>query len=125
MRTMLEAQTRRVLAEPHLPLARYRLDFRAHDRITLPPFQGAVWRSAFGLALKTLSDRAATAGQAADAELYRYFFDTPPPPDATKMRRHDTAPHPYVIAAEPQFRATILSARRDADHRTDAHRTRQ
>ena len=97
------AQTRPALTEPHLPLARYRLDFRAHDQIALLPFQGAVWRSAFGLALRSLSDRAATAGPAADAELYRYFFETPPPPDATKMRRYDAAPHPYVIAAEPNF----------------------
>jgi hypothetical protein len=50
MRTMPDAaeqpQPRRALAEPHLPLARYRLDFRAHDQITLPPFQGAHLREA-------------------------------------------------------------------------------
>ena len=97
------AQTRSALAEPQLPLARYRLDFRAHDRIILRPFQGAVWRSAFGLALKNLSARAAETGEAAEAGLYTYFFETPPPPDATKMRRYDAAPHPYVIAAEPNF----------------------
>ena len=37
-----EAGGRRQLDTPHLPLARYRLDFRARDPITLPPFQGAV-----------------------------------------------------------------------------------
>jgi hypothetical protein len=79
------------------------MDFRAHDHITLRPLQGAIWRSAFGLALKNLSDRAAAAGDDADAALYRYFFETPPPPDAVKMRRYDATPHPYVIAAEPNF----------------------
>lgn len=96
-------QTRPALSEPHLPLARYRLDFRAHDRIVLRPFQGAVWRSAFGLALKNLSNQAAANRDTAEASLYNYFFETPPPPDATKMRRYDAAPHPYVIAVEPNF----------------------
>jgi hypothetical protein len=91
------------LSEPHLPLTRYRLVFRAQEPFALPPFQGAVWRSVFGNALKAMSERAAALGQPDRAELYRYFFETPPPPDAPKMRLYETAPHPYVIAAEPNF----------------------
>jgi CRISPR-associated endoribonuclease Cas6 len=89
-------------AAPHLPLARYRLDFRARDTITLPPFQGALWRGVFGKALKGLCGEARADG-ANEPGLYDYFVETPPPADATKMRRYDAAPHPYVLGAEPNF----------------------
>jgi hypothetical protein len=100
---------RRTLSEPHLPLARYELAFRARDRITLPPFQGALWRSVFGNALKGLTDRAEADGRNAEAGLYRYFFETPPPPGAAKMRLYEAAPHPYVIAAEPNFEPRLIA----------------
>jgi hypothetical protein len=91
---------RLVLAVPHLPLARYRLDFRARQPVILPPFQGAVWRGVFGKALKEMSEACPASGE---PRLYDYFFETPPPPDATKMQRTDGAPHPYVLGAEPNF----------------------
>ena len=94
--------TRRALDVPCLPLARYRLDFRARDHITLPPLQGAVWRSAFGLALKTMSDEAAAHGTSA-LGLYEYMFETPRPPSAAKLGGSNAAPHPFVIGAEPNF----------------------
>jgi hypothetical protein len=101
---------RPVLAVPHLPLARYRLDFRARDHITLPPFQGKVWQSAFGLALKIMSDEAAAYGTSV-LGVYQYVFKTPQPPSVTKLRGPDTAPHPFVLGAEPNFEARTFAPR--------------
>jgi hypothetical protein len=102
MPTTPQTGPRPALDTPHLPLARYRLDFRTRDHITLPPFQGAVWRSVFGLALKTMSDEASAHGTSA-LGVYTYLFETPPPPGAAKLKGSNAAPHPFVIGAEPNF----------------------
>lgn len=88
-----------VLNMPRLPLFRYELTFRAREHITLPPFQGKLWRGVFGAALKKLSDSAALDGNDDAAQVYSYFFDTPKPHEGSAPFGKD-APLPYVIAAE-------------------------
>jgi hypothetical protein len=88
---------------PTLPLACYILVFRAVEPIELPPFAGNLWRGVLGRALKRIADGLDPAPREFDVAraqaLYRDLFETPPPPDAAKMRRYSSVPHPYVIAA--------------------------
>lgn len=93
------ASPQQTLSEPRLPLARYRLLFRALDRVTLPPFQGKLWRSVFGLALRALSDRAAAEGREPESRLYQDIFETKPAA-GLKLPLAGDAPRPYVIAAD-------------------------
>jgi len=89
---------------PHiaLPLARYAFRFRCEEPLHLPAFPGSAWRGAFGHALK----RAVCIVRHRRCETcalrlrcaFPYFFDTPPPPEADRMRLYRTAPHPFVIA---------------------------
>ena len=91
------------LAEPVLPLASYRLTFEALDGFFLAGSQGSFWRSAIGKELQAYSTgkdlKALETDSIPREELYRYLFETPPPLDASKMRRYPNAPHPYVITA--------------------------
>jgi len=88
-----------------LPIGRYRAWFVADAPVGFSEFPGSAWRGAFGHALKG----AACATQAPRCEtclLYRscaypYLFETPPPPDAAKMRRYSAVPHPYVFDPLP------------------------
>ena len=48
-----------------------------------------------------MSDEAADGSPAHG--VYSYVFETPPPPDAAKLKGSNAAPHPFVIGAEPNF----------------------
>lgn len=89
---------------PHLPVVRYALTFRAIEPVTLPPLAAALWRGVLGRALKQMADGEAPAPlglpAARAATLYRDLFETPPPPDAAKMRRYTSVPHPYALMSE-------------------------
>jgi len=84
-----------------LPLARLRLRFVRRRAGRLPPYTGSLWRGAFGRALRRLC--CVTSLDRCDpcalrhACPYACAFETPPPPGATRMRRYDAVPHPFVI----------------------------
>lgn len=89
------------LTEPALPLSHFRFWFRFDPPSTLPAYAGSAWRGALGHALKR-SVCVVRTGACGDCMLYRqcaypYIFETPPPPDTTKLRRYDAAPHPFVL----------------------------
>jgi hypothetical protein len=90
---------------PQLPVAVFRLDYQLSESPSLPPYAGSTWRGAFGHALKrTVCVTRNTA--CGECMLYRtcaypYIFETPPPPDAAKMRHYTAAPHPFVLTMEP------------------------
>jgi len=96
-----------MLASPcplELPLNHYRIDFSHEASRPAPRFAGNAWRGALGHALR----RAACLTGADDCKAcpllhrcaYAYLFDTPVPPDASKLRRYTEAPHPYVLLEE-------------------------
>lgn len=86
---------------PLLPLIRLRLHFRATQAVRLPDYAGSMWRGAFGHALKR-TVCVTKLPTCPPCLLYRscvypYVFETPPGPDAAKMRRYEAAPHPFVL----------------------------
>lgn len=91
---------------PKLPIAAFDVLYRCEGEPDLPHYPGSAWRGAFGHALKrtvcVVRDVACP-----DCLLYRtcaypYLFETPPPPDAEKMRRYPAAPHPFVLHIDPR-----------------------
>lgn len=91
---------------PHLPVGRYRAHFDCPAPARSSDFPANAWRGALGHALK----RTVCVTRQADCRacllycscLYPYFWDTPPHPGAEKMRKYETAPHPFVLIAEPE-----------------------
>jgi len=87
---------------PRLPLLRLDLTFAMDEPVELPPFRGNLWRGILGPALKRIDEGllpGVSTGEIERGTLYRTFFESPPPPDATKMRLYARAPHPYVVDA--------------------------
>lgn len=86
---------------PRLPVGRYELRFRAMERVFCAPMAGVMWRGVLGRALKHMADGLAPLPRGLSADqargLYRDLFETPPPPDATKMRKYTAVPHPYTL----------------------------
>ena len=85
----------------NLPIGRYRAWFTADRPVRFREFPGSAWRGAFGHALKD-AVCATRFERCEGCFLYRscvypYVFETPPPPDAAKMRRYTAVPHPYVF----------------------------
>ncbi len=91
---------------PILPISEFRFEFHQEERTTLPTFAGSTWRGAFGHALKctvcVVRDTACTDCMLYRSCAYPYIFETPPPPDAAKMRHYTNAPHPFVLGIGPR-----------------------
>ena len=96
------------LAEPRLPLARYRVRFREHARedgisLTSPRagYLGSAWRGAFGHALRKAV--CVTRLPACDPCMllrscpYPFLFESRTPPGAEKLTRYPRTPGPYVL----------------------------
>lgn len=86
---------------PEFPVRRYLFRARLADSLQLADYSGSILRGVFG---KALRDSVCVTRQpaCADCMLYRscayaYLFETPPPPNSTKMRLYTAAPHPFVI----------------------------
>lgn len=95
-------ESRAELAPPRLRLLRLELTLVMDDPVELPAFRGNLWRGVLGPALKLIDDGMLpdiSTGVIERGTLYRTFFESPPPPDAAKMRRYNAAPHPYVVDA--------------------------
>ncbi len=90
---------------PILPLGRYCLRFSHRQPLGLPRFSGSAWRGALGWALRRavcVMGRTECAGCTLNGTCaYPYIFETRPPPDAAKMRRYRTVPHPFVLEVPP------------------------
>jgi hypothetical protein len=91
---------------PQLPLAVFQCLFDGEGEPKLPAYAGSAWRGAFGRALKR-TVCVARQTSCPDCLLYRtcaypYVFETPPPPEARKMRRYTAAPHPFVLRVDPR-----------------------
>ncbi len=95
-----------------LPVARFRLTFRAADDLRLPAYAGSAWRGAFGRALKRLvcvtRELACPPCLLYRSCLYPYVFETPPDPGVGKLTRYPAAPHPYVLV--PNARGGAIAA---------------
>ncbi len=86
---------------PHLRIGRYRARLQAESPIVMSEFPGSAWRGALGHALRR-TVCVTRLPQCRPCALYHscpypYFYDTPPPPGASKMRRYETAPHPFIL----------------------------
>ncbi len=106
-----------MMTTPRLPFSHYSLRFRALEPVSLPRYSGSAWRGAFG---HTLRRSVCVTGErdCAYCLLYRsciypYIFETPPPPDAAKMRLYTAAPHPYVL--RPEALSLPLAAGEDTE----------
>ena len=87
--------------QPELPIGLYALDFSQTSPQAADGFPGNHWRGALGT---TLRDLACVTGASScegcrqkHACAYAYLYETPPPADAQKMRRYDSAPHPFTL----------------------------
>jgi hypothetical protein len=79
-----------ILLASRLPLLRLDLRFRMDEPMKVPSFRGNPWRGVLGPALKRIDEGllpGVDAGEIWIGSLYRTFLETPPPSDATKMRR--------------------------------------
>jgi hypothetical protein len=103
-----DASAAKHLAIPFLPMARYRLHLRAETPVWLPAYAGSAWRGVLGHALKrtvcVTREPHCPACLLYRSCVYPYVFETPPPPDAAKLRKYPAAPHPFVVEPWPDCR---------------------
>lgn len=95
------------LNSPELPLCHLRAVLKPFSPVRLSDFPGSAWRGALGHSLKrmvcvTRMSRCA-ACMLYHSCVYSYFYDTPPDPDAAKMRRYTAAPHPFVLVPQKDY----------------------
>ena len=85
----------------HFRFAQFQFILKALDCLNLPAYKGSTLRGGFGHAFKKVV--CVTRQKACDSCLlkekcvYSYVFETPPPPDTSKMRKYPFAPHPFII----------------------------
>ena len=89
------------MTNPVLPLARYRLHFRADGEVLLPYYAGSAWRGLMGHALKRLVC-VTRLPRCEPCPLvhccaHAYLFETPRPLETAKMRKYNSVPHPFVL----------------------------
>jgi hypothetical protein len=110
---------------PQLPLALFEFRFACEEPSGLPAYAGSAWRGALGWALKrTVCVVRHTA--CPDCLLYRtcvfpYVFETPPPPNAEKMRKYTAAPHPFILRIQPGQTGTTYRLGLTLVGRSDRH----
>lgn len=87
-----------------LPCSEFQVQFSTSGPPKLPRYPGSAWRGALGHALKrtvcVVRDTACVDCMLYRSCAYPYIFETPPSPDAEKMRLYKAAPHPFVIAVD-------------------------
>ncbi len=85
----------------HFRFARFHFFLRALEHINLPAYKGSTLRGGFGHAFKKVvcvnRERLCETCLLKEKCVYSYVFETPPPSDASKMRKYPYAPHPFVI----------------------------
>lgn len=85
----------------HFKFAKFSFFLKALGNTFLPPYKGSTLRGAFGNTFKkvvcVIRERACKSCLLKNRCVYSYVFETPPPPDSSKMRKYPFAPHPFVI----------------------------
>ena len=99
-----------------LPINQYVLQFHLKDECLLPPVPGSMWRGLLGRELRLMSTGARSVPGdlppwISREQLYEYFMETPPPPDAPAMRRYPHVPHPFALAEPVHAQDVRLPAR--------------
>ncbi len=113
----------------HFKIARYRFIIKALGPLHLPPYKGSTFRGGFGHAFKKVVcvNRSQDCGSCLLKErcVYSYVFETPPPPDTTRMRKYPYAPHPFVLTPPLEDRTELMDAlRRNRKWRYTLRRSR-
>ena len=87
-----------LLALQLLPL---QITLRAQTPLQLPHYKGSALRGGFGAVFKEtvciVEHRDCRRCLLRTHCAYPYVFDTPVPHDATRMRKYEAAPHPFVL----------------------------
>lgn len=90
------------------PVRRFRLRFEADQPYTVRGYRGSAWRGLFGMALKNLvcitRDRECAPCLVRASCAYPYVFETPAGVAEPAPSSVEQAPHPYVLAPEPEWR---------------------
>lgn len=103
------------VSSPFLPVLSCQARFAVDGVPRLPVFPGSAWHGVFGHSLKRGLRRAPHRVRCLPAVpqlCFPYLFETPPPPDAAKMWRYSSVPHPYALRIE--------SCQTDASYRLGA-----
>lgn len=90
------------------PVRRFRLRFEADRPYLVRGYRGSAWRGLFGAALKNLvcitRERECGPCLVRASCAYPYVFETPAGDAGETPASVDHAPHPYVLAPEPEWR---------------------
>ena len=82
-------------------IGRFKFIAKPKDRLYLPEYKGSTLRGGFGQNLKravcVIKNRECKNCLLKEKCVYSYIFETPPPQDATRLRKYPYAPHPFVI----------------------------
>lgn len=96
-----------------LPVARFRLRFSAAAPYEIRGYRGSAWRGVLGRALKHLvcisRERECKGCLLEHSCAYPYVFETRGETEG-EIGGLETAPHPYVLAAEPYWEPRVVSA---------------
>jgi len=97
-------------AKPRLPVYYFQIEFTLTSPLQIPRYPGSAWRGALGHALKrtvcVVRNTACNDCLLKNNCAYTYIFETPPPPNSSKMRKYTAAPHPFVLQFQPQSLST-------------------
>ncbi|GAH99500.1 unnamed protein product, partial [marine sediment metagenome] len=82
-------------------IGKFKLIAKPKDRLYLPAYKGSTLRGGFGQTLKRVvcvtKNKECKNCLLKEKCVYSYIFETPPPKDATRLRKYPFAPHPFVI----------------------------
>lgn len=88
-----------------ITFAHFTLHLQALTPIHLPLVSGATLRGGFGYTFKQLvcvvDHRDCARCLLRSRCAYPYVFETPPPPDTSRLRKYPFAPHPFVLTPPP------------------------
>lgn len=94
------------------PVRRFRLRFEAESPYEVRGYRGSAWRGMFGGALKNLvcitRERECGPCLVRNSCAYPYVFETPADEAHGAPASVDHAPHPYVLAPEPEWRPRVV-----------------
>lgn len=98
-------------------LARYRLTLESVRGLSLPPFKGSTLRGGFGTAFKRIvcsqrESKTCTGCLLHSTCPYGYIFETPPPPEAQKLRNYQDVPRPFVFEPPADSRTEFAAGER-------------
>lgn len=90
----------------HIPVARFQIDLELEAARPVSRFLEATLRGGFGYTLKSLvcmtGARSCENCMFGRSCAYRFLFETPPPPDAPRMRSYKSIPRPFTFRARQQ-----------------------